>query len=205
MVTIRTPFCGYNTPQYVQFNVEDLSCYSNKIESLSLIKRPYDHWHTNKACLSAITVTDISKSFTRKMAAKINWHRCETKLRHCHLMYSRYVCGRPWDRRRPGVGRALAERRWGQRARWHRSHTVCGSHLVPAPSPGRTLRLLRASAADVAAAAAAAAAQTTQRTSSSSFDLPDNTTVCTSTSIQLRRAGQQGPTKTLGLTAALTS
>ena len=55
MVTIRTPFCGYNTPQYVQFNVEDLSCYSNKIESLSLIKRPYDHWHTNKACLSAIT------------------------------------------------------------------------------------------------------------------------------------------------------
>ena len=37
--------------------------------------------------------------------------------------------------------------------------------------------------------------------SSSSFYLPDNTTVCTSTSIQFRRAGQQGPTRTL--TAAL--
>jgi len=37
--------------------------------------------------------------------------------------------------------------------------------------------------------------------SSSSFYLPSNTTVCTSTSIQFRRAGQQGPTRTL--TAAL--
>ena len=37
--------------------------------------------------------------------------------------------------------------------------------------------------------------------SSSSFYLPNNTTVCTSTSIQVRRAGQQGPTRTL--TAAL--
>ena len=37
--------------------------------------------------------------------------------------------------------------------------------------------------------------------SSSLLYLPNNTTVCTSTSIQLRRAGQQGPTRTL--TAAL--
>jgi len=36
---------------------------------------------------------------------------------------------------------------------------------------------------------------------SSSFYLLNNTTVCTSTSIQFRRAGQQGPTRTL--TAAL--
>jgi len=28
-----------------------------------------------KAYLSAITVTDISQSFTYNMAAKINWHR----------------------------------------------------------------------------------------------------------------------------------
>ena len=35
----------------------------------------------------------------------------------------------------------------------------------------------------------------------SSFYLPNNTTVCTSTSIQFRRAGQQDPTRTL--TAAL--
>jgi len=33
--------------------------------------------------------------------------------------------------------------------------------------------------------------------SSSSFYLPNNTTVCTFTSIQLRRAGQQGPTRAL--------
>jgi len=37
--------------------------------------------------------------------------------------------------------------------------------------------------------------------SSSSFYSPNNTTVCTSTSIHFRRAGQQGPTRTL--TAAL--
>jgi len=36
--------------------------------------------------LIAITVTDSSKSFTYKMAAKINWHRYGTKLRNCHPM-----------------------------------------------------------------------------------------------------------------------
>jgi len=40
-----------------------LSCYLNKIESVSLIKCPYDHRRTNKAYLSAITATNISKSF----------------------------------------------------------------------------------------------------------------------------------------------
>jgi len=29
-------------------------------------------------------VTNISESFTYKVAAKINWHRCGTKLRQCH-------------------------------------------------------------------------------------------------------------------------
>ena len=44
---------------------------------------------TNKAYLSAMTVTNISGSFfnfTYKMAAKISWHRCGTKLRHFHPM-----------------------------------------------------------------------------------------------------------------------
>ena len=41
----------------------------------------------NKAYLSADTLTSISQSFTYKMAAKINWHRYGTKLRHCHPMY----------------------------------------------------------------------------------------------------------------------
>ena len=43
--------------------VEDLLCYSNKIESFSLRKCPYDHWLTNKEHLSTITVTNISQSF----------------------------------------------------------------------------------------------------------------------------------------------
>ena len=33
---------------------------------------------TNEAYLSAITVTNISQTFTYKMAAKINWHRYGT-------------------------------------------------------------------------------------------------------------------------------
>ena len=37
-----------------------------------------DLWLTNKAYLSDITVTNISQSFTYKMAIKINWHRYET-------------------------------------------------------------------------------------------------------------------------------
>ena len=36
---------------------------------------------------SDIRVTNISKSFTRKMAAETSWHRYETKLRHCHPTY----------------------------------------------------------------------------------------------------------------------
>ena len=62
-------------------------CYSNKTESVILRKCPYDHWLTNKAYLSTITVRNISQSFTYKMAAKINWHRYGTKWRHCHPMY----------------------------------------------------------------------------------------------------------------------
>jgi len=38
--------------------------------------------------LSDITVTNISKSLTYKMVAKIDWHRYGTKLRHCHPMYA---------------------------------------------------------------------------------------------------------------------
>ena len=34
-----------------------------------------------------ITVANISESFTYKVAAKINWHRYGTKLRHCHRLH----------------------------------------------------------------------------------------------------------------------
>ena len=44
-------------------NGEGLLCYSNKIEPVSWRKCPDDHWLTNKAYLSAITVTNISQEF----------------------------------------------------------------------------------------------------------------------------------------------
>jgi len=63
VVTIRSPFCGHNTLLCVELNGEDISCYSNKIQSVSIGKCPYDHWLANKAHLNAITVTNISHSF----------------------------------------------------------------------------------------------------------------------------------------------
>jgi len=59
---------------------EELSCHSNKTESVSLRKCPYDQWLTNKAYLSAITVRNIYQVFTYKMAAKISWHSIWNKI-----------------------------------------------------------------------------------------------------------------------------
>jgi len=42
-----------------------------------------------KAHLNDITVTNLSQSFTHKMAVKTSWHRYGTKLRHCHPVYTR--------------------------------------------------------------------------------------------------------------------
>jgi len=67
---------------------EDLQCCSNKIKPASLRECPHDHQNTDKAYLNDIRVTNISKSFTHKMAAKTSWHRYGTKLRHCHRMYT---------------------------------------------------------------------------------------------------------------------
>ena len=49
---------------------EDLSRYSNNIESVGLRIYPYDHKLANRSYLSDVTRTNISKSFTYKMAAK---------------------------------------------------------------------------------------------------------------------------------------
>jgi len=49
---------------------EDLLRYSNKIESTDLRQYPYDHYLTNKAYLSDITVRNIYESFTHKMAGE---------------------------------------------------------------------------------------------------------------------------------------
>jgi len=76
-ITVNTTYC-------VEVNGEDLSCCSNKIESVCLRKCLHDHRLTNKAYLHAVTVTTFLRVFTYKMAAKINWHRYRTKLRHSH-------------------------------------------------------------------------------------------------------------------------
>jgi len=72
----------------VELNGEDLSCYSNKMESVSLRKCLYDQWHTNKAYVSGTQWQTCLRVFMYKMAAKINWHRYGTKLRQCHPMYT---------------------------------------------------------------------------------------------------------------------
>ena len=117
MVTIRSPFCGYSTI-CVELNGKDLSCYSNKIESVSLRKCPYNQWLSNKALSDSfwilskaylstrpITVTNISKSFTHKMVAIINWYRYGTKLRLCHHMY----CHRSYYMRQGLYGTLLVQ------------------------------------------------------------------------------------------------
>jgi len=73
--------------RHVELNGKDLSCYSNKIVSFSLRKYPCDHWLTDKAYLSARKWHTFLRVFIYKMAAKINWHRYGTKLRHCHPMW----------------------------------------------------------------------------------------------------------------------
>jgi len=50
-------------------------------------------------------VTNISKSFTDKMAAKINWYRYRTKLRHCHpvyILFEKYIYILALEMARPG-------------------------------------------------------------------------------------------------------
>ena len=45
-----------------------------------------------RSVLSANTVANIAESSTHKMAAKINWHRYESTLRHCHCMCTAFTC-----------------------------------------------------------------------------------------------------------------
>jgi len=93
MVTIRSPFCRYNTIKCVKLNGENLSCYSNKIESISFRKCPHDRWLTGKTCLSAITISHIYQSFYLQDGGKNQLHRYGTKLRHRHPMYRRDEAG----------------------------------------------------------------------------------------------------------------
>jgi len=69
--------------QCVLLNGEDLSCYSNKMESISFRKCPHDHRLTSKAYLSAVAVSDIYRSFYLQDGDKNQLRRYGTKLRHC--------------------------------------------------------------------------------------------------------------------------
>ena len=95
---------------------EDLWSCSHKIIPVSLRKCPNDHWLTNKAYLSAITVTIIFRSFTYKMAAKTGWHRYGTKSRHCHPMYCRPIGTLSFPR-----ANWTAKRKWTRAGRRWRS------------------------------------------------------------------------------------
>ena len=77
-----------------------------KIVSVSLRKWPHAHGFTNKAYLSAIKATNISKSFTYKMAPKLNLHRYGTKSRHRYPMYT----NRPFGRQRRYTKRLIVQR-----------------------------------------------------------------------------------------------
>ena len=78
----------YNTIQCVELNVEDSPRHSNKTESVSLRKCPYDHRLTNKAYLSVITVTNIYQEFYLQDGGKNQLAWIWNKLRHCHPTYT---------------------------------------------------------------------------------------------------------------------
>ena len=74
----------------------------------------YDHRLTKKAYLSAIAVPKISRSFTYKMAAKINWHYVTVILcrpiltAEAEVKLSILVClGSKYDAAHAALGRRL--------------------------------------------------------------------------------------------------
>jgi len=64
--------------------------YSNKIQPVSFKNVHMIINLLTKRILISITLKNISKSFTYKMAAKTSWHRYGTKLRHCNPMYTSF-------------------------------------------------------------------------------------------------------------------
>jgi len=84
MVAIRSPFCR-STPSYCAYlSGEDLSHYSNKIESVGLRKCPYYRYLTKKVMSEWETLRRAWPTTWRKNS----WHRYDMKkLRHCRPMY----------------------------------------------------------------------------------------------------------------------
>jgi len=110
-----------------------------------------------KMYLCDITVANISESFTHKMAAKTSWHRYESKLRHCHPVYSNIAqcvcvarwkwrscvraCDAVWQRRRsrtaPAIHRRLATTGYSRHLTCKRPIcTAAFCIITPAPRGG---------------------------------------------------------------------
>ena len=71
MVTIWSPFCGYNTIYCVELNGADWSYYSNKIESVSENVHVSTYLQSQAYLLQSQWQTFL-RVFTYKMAAKMN-------------------------------------------------------------------------------------------------------------------------------------
>jgi len=65
--TMRSPFCR-STRRTVLLNGEDLSRYSNKIESVGLRICPYCRYLIEKVTSTNVRTTNISRSLPHKMA-----------------------------------------------------------------------------------------------------------------------------------------
>jgi len=88
VVAIRSPFCRSRPLYCAWLSGEDLSRYSNKIESIGLSKCPYKRYLTKK-------VMSEQETFCRAWPItwrKNSWHGYDMKkLRHCHPMYSTHI------------------------------------------------------------------------------------------------------------------
>ena len=70
LITIHSPFCGYNSAKCMELLGEDLQSYSYKIKSVSLRKCPADHQPGDKAYLSDSRVRNIFKSLPTRWRRK---------------------------------------------------------------------------------------------------------------------------------------
>jgi len=87
-------FVGITRYKCVELNGENLLYYSNKIEPV----KKMSIWSLTKRIWALLQWQTFLGVITYKMAAKTNWHRYGTKLRHCHPMYSGVLNTHQWHR-----------------------------------------------------------------------------------------------------------
>jgi len=109
MVAIWSPFCGYNLEWYMWSLLLKI-CHVIQIKFNHLVEENVDMIiNLSTKRISVIRVTNITRSFTNKMAAETSLHRYGTKLRNCHPMYfgpgqyyveysssSQFICFEKW-------------------------------------------------------------------------------------------------------------